>query len=289
MKSALSIALRVLALTVILFICFSLAGVLFGPRTASAEEQAGAFGTLLAVCFIQSAILSHIILRSRWAGWKLFAAIAVVFYGVSTLMPQMESAVFIKRLPAGTLPRLFLMGAIIAVPFSALAVLVLGKRKHRDVASERTERLVMPINEWVWKLALIALVYVILYFTFGYFIAWRVPAVREYYGGGDAGGFFNNMRSVLRDTPGLIPFQALRGLLWALLALPIVRMMRGRWQETALALGLLFGVLMTAPLLLPNPFMPEAVRLTHLIETASSTFIFGFFAGWLLARPAVAR
>src|SRR5206468_6991498 len=82
----------------------------------------------------------------------------------------------------------------------------------------------------------------------------------------------------------LIPFQMLRAMLWVAIALPVIRMLNGRWQETALALGLLFAVLMNAQLLLPNPYMPEAVRMTHLIETASSNFIFGLLVGWLLTQ-----
>jgi len=69
-----------------------------------------------------------------------------------------------------------------------------------------------------------------------------------------------------------------------LLALPVIRMMKGRWQETAIAVGLLFAVLMNSQLLLPTPLMPEAVRMTHLIETASYNFIFGYFIIWLLHR-----
>jgi hypothetical protein len=58
--------------------------------------------------------------------------------------------------------------------------------------------------------------------------------------------------------------------------------MRGGRLETSLALGFLFAVVMNAQLLLPNPYMPEAVRHAHLIETASSNFILGCFVGWLL-------
>jgi hypothetical protein len=60
-------------------------------------------------------------------------------------------------------------------------------------------------------------------------------------------------------------------------------MLKGRWPETAIALGSVFAV-MTAPLLLPNPYMPEPVRMAHLVETGSSNFIFGMFTGWLLAQ-----
>jgi len=285
MKTAFPIVLKVIVLAIILFICFAVAGGVIGQQgTSPTPGQTGAAGALLAVCFLNSLVLTHIILRSRWAGWRLIATVFFVFYGVMTFMSQIESAVFITRLPSGMLPRLFLMGALIAAPFSVLAVLILGKRKADPMNTERNTRLVMPTGEWAWKLAVIALAYLIVYFTFGYFIAWRNPGVREYYGGIDEGGFFAHLGTVLGDTFGLIPFQVLRAMFWAVLAMPVIRMMRGRWPETALAIGLLFAVLMNAQLLLPNPYMPEGVRMTHLIETASSNLIFGLLVGWLLTQ-----
>jgi hypothetical protein len=285
MKTTIRIVLKVFVLTILLFICFAMAGGVLGPQpTAPPAEQAGAAGALVAVCLLDTLVLTYLILRSRWAGWRLMATVAFVFYGVMTFMSQIESAVFITRLPPGMLPRLFLMGALIAAPFSVLAVLVLGKRKPAPADTERRTELSMPPGEWAWKLAVIALAYVVVYFTFGYFIAWRNPAVREYYGGIDEGSFFANLGAVMRRTPWLIPFQVLRAMCWTVLALPVVRMMRGRRPEIALAVGLLFAVVMNTQLLLPNPYMPEAVRMTHLMETASSNFIFGVLVGWLLWR-----
>jgi hypothetical protein len=92
------------------------------------------------------------------------------------------------------------------------------------------------------------------------------------------------MGTVVRDTPWLIPFQILRAMLWTLLALPVVRSLKGAWQETALSIGFMFAVLMSDLLLLPNPYMPESVRMSHLVETALSNFIFGAFVGWLLTN-----
>ena len=285
MKTAAFVVLRVIALTIILFLCFGVAaGVvgLAGNSQTSGQPAAGAL-PLLIVCVLETAVLTYLILRSRWSGWRLAAAVFFIFYGVTTFMPQIESAVFLTRLPPGMLPRLFLMGALIAAPFSVLAVLILGKRKAATVDAEPNARLIMSPSEWAWKLVVIALAYVILYFTFGYFVAWRNPAVREYYGGIDPGSFVAQMGTVLRNTPWLVPFQILRAMFWVALALPVIRMMKGRWPETALAVGLLFAVVMNAQLLLPNPFMPEPVRMAHLIETASSNLIFGVFVGWLLA------
>jgi hypothetical protein len=238
---------------------------------------------------LETVVLTYLILRSRWTGWRLIATVFFIFYGVTTFMPQIESAVFLTHLPPGMLPRLFLMGALIAAPFSVLAVLILGKRKAEVVDTQPNSRLVMPASEWAWKLAVIAVTYLILYFTFGYFIAWRNPAVRGYYGGTDEGGFVGQMGRVLRNTPWLIPFQIVRAVFWVALAVPVIRMLKGQRTEAALAVGLLYSVVMNAQLLLPNPYMPEPVRMAHLVETASSNFVFGVFIGWLLTeRPAFA-
>lgn len=284
-RSAFSIVARVIALAVILFLCFSVAGaVIIGQDSAGTEGGGATAGILLAVCFINASVMAYLILRSRWAGWPLMAAVFVVFYGVTTFMGQIESAVFITRLPPGMLARLFVAGVVIAAPFAVLAVLILGKRQPNVADATPGTRLVMSPREWAWKLAVIALAYVILYFGFGYYIAWQNPAVVEYYSGVDEGSFFAHMGAVLRDTPWLVPFQMLRAMLWVAIALPVIRMMKGGWPETALVLGLLFGVVMNTQLLLPNPYMPETVRMTHLIETASSNFLFGVLVGWLLRR-----
>lgn len=228
MRAALSIALRAIALTIILFLCFAVAGGVLGQQdTPPTPGQAGAAGTLLAVCFLNTLVLTHSTLRSRWSGWRLIATVFFVFYGVMTFMSQIESAVFITQLPPGMLPRLFLMGVPIAAPFSVLAVLILGKRRADPVTTERNTRLVMPAGEWAWKLAVIALAYLTLYFTFGYFIAWRHPAVREYYGGIDEGGFFAHLGTVLEDSSWLIPFQVAPSVLWSE-ALPPLRPRRDR-------------------------------------------------------------
>ena len=260
-------------------------GTVVGLGDSQQAEQAGAGAIeLLVVCFLDTIVLTYIILRSRWAGWKLMAAVFIVFYGVMTFMSQIESAVFVTTFPEGVLPKLFLMGILIAAFFAVLAVLILGRSKSATASTDFNNRLHMPVREWAWKLVTIAIAYLILYFTFGYFIAWQNPELRAYYGGVDEGGFFTHMGAVIENSFWLFPFQILRAMLWVAIALPVIRMMKGSWQETAFALGLLFAVLMNAQLLLPNPYMPDVVRMTHLLETSTSNFIFGCLVGWLLAR-----
>jgi hypothetical protein len=81
----------------------------------------------------------------------------------------------------------------------------------------------------------------------------------------------------------MFPLQALRAMLWAAFTLPVIRMHRGQPWEVSLAAALLFAV-WSVQLLLPNPYMPEAVARTHLVETLLSNFIFGCIVGWLLSR-----
>jgi hypothetical protein len=280
MKATVIIAIRLLALTVLYFVCFAAVSAALLPAASeqAAPVQAGAaLVALLAVSLLNTLVLGYVVIRSRWAGWKLVLAIFFVFYGVMTVMPQIETAFFLTRLPPGMLPRLFLSGAIIAALFSSLAVLILGKRRSNPTESNRHSRLDMPVGEWVGKLSLIVIAYLVIYFTFGYFIAWKSAAVRAYYGGSDPGSFLAQMRSVVRDTPLLLPLQVVRAILWTAIAVPVIRMMKGQWWEAGLAVALLFAVT-GSQLLLPNPLMPQEVRMVHLLETATSNFLFG----WLI-------
>jgi hypothetical protein len=263
---------------------FSSFAVVSGALLATATQEsvpadAGAtLRALLVVSLINAAVWTYLILRSRWTGWKLILTVFVVFYGVNTLMPQIETAYFITRLPPGMLPRLFLAGLIMSAAFAPLAVLILGKIKG---ATSEPSRLKMPAVQWVWKLSLIVVAYVIIYFTFGYFVAWRSAAVRAYYGGSDPVGFIVHIMNLLRDEPLLFVLQAIRALLWAALAVPVIKMTKSPWQEAALAVALLFAVV-NSQLLIPNPLMPAEVRMAHLLETATSNFLFGWLVVFIL-------
>lgn len=282
--SVLITAIRLFAVTIVYFLCFAVvSGALLAPASSGdvPAEAGAALQALLLVSLINAAVWSYVILRSRWTGWKLILTIFFVFYGVSTVMPQIESAYFITRLPPGILPRLFVAGLIIALLFAPLAVLILGKAKTSTNQIAETSRLKMPAGAWIAKLALIVVAYVVIYFTFGYFVAWRNAEVRAYYGGTDPAGFISHITSVLRQEPMLFLLQALRAVLWTAIAVPVIRMTKGAWWETGLAVALVFAV-MTSQLLLPNPLMPPAVRIAHLIETATSNFLFGWFVVLIL-------
>jgi hypothetical protein len=282
-----STAIRLLAVAILYFVCFVVvSGALLATGEQTTPAEAGATLTaLLAVSLINAAVWTYIIRRSSWTGWKLIVTVLLLFYGVNTFMPQVETAYFIQRLPAGMLPRLFLAGMIIAAVFAPLAVLVLGKARATTVEaalmSDRDPRLKMPLVSWLVKLALIIVAYLLIYFTFGYFIAWKNDAVRAYYNGTDPGNIFAHLANVLRDEPLLFLLQAVRALLWAAIAVPVIKLIKGEWWESGLAVALLFAV-MPSLLLLPNPLMPDEVRMAHLLETTTSNFLFGWLVVLIL-------
>jgi hypothetical protein len=284
-KVVIKTAIRFLALVVVYLVCFVVvSGALLSTTTdqPSPDEAGATLLALLVVSLINAAVWTLVIQRSHWSGWRLILAVFFVLYGVSTLMPQIETAYFV-RLPPGMLPRLFLAGLIIAAVFSPLAVLIFGKipSHHDETTDPRLLR--MSVSEWVVKLAVIVVAYVVIYFTFGYFIAWKNPAVVAYYGGNDPGSFITHITNVLRTEPLLFLLQVARGLLWAAIALPVIKMMKGNRWEVGLAVALLFAMT-SAQLLIPNPLMPAAVRMAHLVETVTSNFLFGWLVVLVLVQ-----
>jgi hypothetical protein len=105
----------------------------------------------------------------------------------------------------------------------------------------------------------IGVVYVVLYFTFGYFVAWQNPALRRYYGGTDPGSFLASVGQNWVNNSWIFPLQFARGILWVLFLLPLIRRFgRGR-LETGLAMAL-FCAVWCLQLLFPNPYMPAGIR-----------------------------
>ena len=281
--------LRLSALYVSFLVCFlagsaAVAGVL--PDAAASEPglvppAAG----LLIIALVNVAVVAALIVTSRWHGWKLGLALAFAYYGAVTLMTQIETWYFLSSLTVDRrlLSRLFLMGVPPAFVFVPLAVWLLGRWRVRAEAPP-PDAPAMPIGHWIWKLAVLALVYVALYWLAGYFIAWQNPELRAFYRQpGEPLPFFTHTANVLRSDPGLFAFQFLRGVLWVLCALPVIRGSRLSTWRTAVLVGLLFSAPQNIGQILANPLMPVAsVRLSHMVETASSTFVFGVLVVWML-------
>ena len=279
----------------VLFLIIYMAGslVVVGVMPDQALSEPGLVSPISGILIIGVAnvtIISVLILTSRWHGWKLALSLALAYYGAVTFLMQIETWYFLSAITVGPelLPLLFLMGIPPAFIFIPLAVWILGKWRSTETPGG-SSALVIPLKQWVWKLAVIAVVYLVLYWMAGYFIAWRNPELRAFYGHpGEAAPFITHTLNTLRDDPLLFPFQMMRALLWVACALPVMRGSKVKPWWTAVFVGLLFSVPQNIGHILANPLIPLAsVRLSHLIETASSTFVFGLIVVWLLHREHV--
>lgn len=289
-KSILSFAARI-AVLFVLFAGFYMAGagVMAGKLPSRLSEPGlvpDGIGFLIIVA-VETAILTALIRTSRWGGWKQALLISVTYYTVVTVLMQIETWWFLSNITvsADLLPALFVMRLPVSFIVVPLAVWLLG-RGRVPVDTSPNPALVMPLRQWAWKAAVIAVVYVTLYWCAGYFIAWQNPELRAFYGQpGPALPFWIHTLNTLRTDPGLLPFQILRAMIWMACALPIIRGSRVNTWWTALLVGLMFSLPQNAGHILSNPLLPVAsVRLSHLIETASSTFVFGLIVVWLLHR-----
>jgi len=232
-------------------------------------------------------LIIALILCSRWHGWKLVLTLAFAYYGAVTFLPQIETWYFMSNITVSSklLPRLFIMGLPVAFVYVPLTVLILRKRRMNSII-EHTAAVKMPVKQLLFKLLGIALLYIVLYWGAGYYIAWQNPDLRSFYGSpGAILPFWEHTTNTLRIDSGLMPFQALRGMLWTLCAIPIISGSKVNAWWTAILVGLFFTIPQISGLILKNPLMPIAsVRLSHMIEGIASNFVFGMIIVWLLHR-----
>jgi len=278
-KTLVVLGLKISILTFILFFCYMVASMAVGLEGffLQTDGSTDTITTLLTVSTLQTIVMSYPIIRSRWGGWRLVVSVFFIFFGVATFLSQIETIVFLEYLAnivsAETIPKLFMQGAIVAALFSPFAVLICGKMNKVEELQESNQRMLMYWTERVWKLALIAVIYVVIYISFGMFVFMPLAgeAFHEYYAG--------------LQLPGwILLLQMARAMIWTALALPVIHMMKGSWREAGLAVALLFSVLMGSQLLLPNEFMPDRIRIAHFVEISSSNFLFGWIIVWLMSH-----
>lgn len=251
-----------------------------GREVRQPQPEPGLLAALLVLCVLISLAVTPAVLRARWGGWRLAVALAVLVYGEMTVLSQLETVVYLQHVTREFLTSIFVFGALFAATFAAAAALILGRARYGAPAGAPPWSPGWP--GWLWRIAVVAVLHVATYYTAGYYLAWQNPAVREYYGGTDPGSFLLQLKSIAVGTPWMFPYQLAQGVLWALLVVLLVRMLAGSRLQVALIAAFFLGVIGPCMLLLPNPVMPDTVRVTHLVETIVSRVVFGFVAVWLL-------
>jgi len=231
-------------------------------------------------------LVVSLIMSSRWRAWHLALLLALAYYGSFTFIIQIETWHFLSGITVSSelLAGLFIMGMPVPFFFIPLAVIICGRWKSVKVDNNNTN-MVMPKKQFIFKLGIIAALYVVIYWSAGYFIAWQNPDLRAFYGSpGEIMPFWEHTFTTIMNGPSLILLQLVRGLLFTVIAIPVIRGSNVKPWITALLVGLLMAVPHLVHIL-SNPLIPIAsVRFSHMIETATSTFLFGMIIVWILHR-----
>ncbi len=280
---------RLILLTVLYFPIWILGTMAIGDLIPDIPSEPGLVSEGIGVAIlgvINTTLIVGLIVSSRWNGWRLALSLAFAYYGAVTFITQIETWYFLTEITVSPklLPRLFVMGLSIPLIYIPLAILICRKWKKDGSAAENTN-MVMPFEQLVLKLGIIAVIYLVIYWLAGYYIAWQNPELRAFYGSpGEIVPFFTHTFATFTKTPSLILLQLARGILFAAIVMPIILGSNVKPWLT----GLIVGFLLAIPHLghiMPNPLMPIAsVRFSHMIETATSTFVFGLIIVWLLHR-----
>lgn len=238
------------------------------------------------LALVNTLLIISMIVTSKWRGWKLALILAVAYYGSFTFITQIETWYFLYGITVSTelIFALFLMGLTIPLLFIPAAIFICGYWKNEGVKSS-VKLLSMPVKQFILRLGVVSIIYIIIYWLAGYFIAWQNPELRAFYGSsGEITPFWEHTFQTLYSTPDLFILQLIRGALFTLFVYPVVRGSSvNPWLNS-----IIIGSLLAIPHLghvLANPLIPSAeVRFSHMIETASSTFLFGMIIVWFFHR-----
>ena len=218
----------------------------------------GAFAWLLASDFLVVAALGLVAAASAVNGWTLATALSLIPVLISSAN-TIEGLVFLgnSAVPWGTLLLSTCLAYLLVLP---LWRYVFGSRPANAVHASWLPW--TPANA-AWKFAVSDVLYVLLYFAAGAVI---FPFVRHFYA-----------TQTVPSSGKIIALQLLvRGPIFIGVCLLLARLVAlPRWKA-AFAVGLAFSLISgVAPLLMPNPFLPDLVRWVHMAEVTSSNFLFG--------------
>jgi hypothetical protein len=250
----------------------------------TADSSSSGDFMLFAVCLMNSFVILYFIYHTRIFGWKLAIVLFLVTFGIQSFMAQIETLWFNEslKLPINGIWTIVTSGVVMNLIIALVAVWLTGKYKVAQVSENKKVKIaLMPFITRVLLFSVI--IWPLVYFIAGYFIAWQFVDVRLLYSGStEMASFYSMMEE--NFTSGLYFFQVFRGVLWILIALLVINATKGSVVHKGIILGLLLAFLGSSGLLIPNPVMPYMVRMGHLVETTTSSFLWGLILAWGFAN-----
>ena len=214
LKQVSLLLLRLVLTFLAVLLSYSLSTLVMGtadiPMTPEEETQAAQ--GLIRVSLAYAVVFSYLALRARWYGLKFIGGLFLVFFGVETFMAQIETLYFNSavQMEMDVFVGIVAAGAVRAALCSVLVVLIFSKlREPPNLAAQSGPAL--PPN-WQLRFVALSILYVLVYFLFGYFVAWQWEETRLFYSGTSAiKPFLTHFWDLLVvEDPIILPFQLLR-------------------------------------------------------------------------------
>ena len=224
----------------------------------------------------------YLVKHSNWLGNKLLFGTMFVLFMVYCFMTQIETWFFgnafaiLTKMDIVLITLTNFIPILVAVP---LSIKMFGKERK----SSGNESLI-ETRDLVKKVIILGLCYVVVYFMFGYFIAWQFREVRVFYSGNAIKtSFIEKLILNYQENAIIYPFQFLRGILFTLSIMPLVYMMRGKSKALLISLCLVY-LCPAVVLIIPNILFPDMVRWAHFLEMMTSMFCFAVISWYVIVK-----
>jgi hypothetical protein len=290
-KSVLGIFLQVLAVTIGFVVCLAIPGMVL-PMPQAITDATPASGFLsMPVAMLLNGLVNAVLLvwagrRSSYKGLALWGQLLVLSFGAQVFMTQIETGYFLSAFPLlqgnFELYRLILRGLLTSALVTLLVTALVGgfsKQARPPAQFKVTNDGAVKAGAWL------AVIYIVLYLLFGYYVAWQVSELRVFYSGStELVPFFAQWGNTFMGRPEMPAFQYFRGVLWMLCLIPLFKGFSGKRIELIVLSALALALLPTMQMAFANPLMPAGVSVGHFWEVSISTGIFGALCAWFVPR-----
>jgi hypothetical protein len=253
--------------------------------TKEMEQQMGQFFSMFLVFSIYSTITYWLLVKNTGLKKKWFFVLIVISnFIIYPLMGLLESLFWGSAFGDlgvlehfNTFARLTITYIVFSATVSFFAL---------NGSENRSNRLTLdkPLKEIFFKLSIIAVIFFVIYNLFGYFIAWQFEETRLFYTGSTELKSFIDVVIIsnLFDFY-FVGVHLLRGFLFALAGFVLHKTISANRLTKVVLMGLFFSGF-GFQLIMPNPFFPELVRVSHFIETSLAMLLFGSITGHILTN-----
>lgn len=212
----------------------------------------------------------------KWLTWSLI----FVYLTVYSFMTQIETIFFKGAFEMLSILDIWMIMLANIIPLIVIIPLTL-KIINKDYP-QIIPKIDIKLTTLLWKVGLLAVVYMFIYFLFGYFVAWQFADLREFYSGTTEKQSFIQIMMGNFQNSNIVPFQFLRGVLFSVFILPIVLIFKNKTRQLLLSLILVY-LSTSIVLIIPNFLFPDTVRWAHFLEMTSSMTLFSVIT-WLVWR-----